>query len=157
MDAGERWMEGEDVAEEELRLLEAMANVSTAMQQVRMPSSCITRCLQSKKERVIDTFLRCQFNQVLAKLNRQTVELSKELGTAERQLVRQPLKMNAAKEGLRSNLPIFYVSFAIQNALYLPFQAAIYEMQSSTNRRRTTLSVPTVTSVATPEAQRTEL
>ncbi|KAF1774512.1 hypothetical protein JG687_00002518 [Phytophthora cactorum] len=101
MDVGARWMECEDVAEEELRLLEAMASVSTAMQ---------------------------QFNQVLAKLNRQTVELSKELGTAERQL----------------------------NALYLPFQAAIYEMQSSTNRR-TTLSVPTVTSVATPEAQRTEL
>ncbi|KAG3114651.1 hypothetical protein PI124_g3759 [Phytophthora idaei] len=101
MDVGARWMEGEDVAEEELRLLEAMASVSTAMQ---------------------------QFNQVLAKLNRQTVELSKELGTAERQL----------------------------NALYLPFQAAIYEMQSSINRR-TMLSVPTVTSVATPEVQRTEL
>ncbi|KAG7391398.1 hypothetical protein PHYPSEUDO_004933 [Phytophthora pseudosyringae] len=98
----ERWMEGEDVAEEELRLLEVMASVSTAMQ---------------------------QFNQVLAKLNRQTVELSKELGTAERQL----------------------------NALYLPFQAAIYEMQSANDTRRTTLSVPTVASVATPVAQRTEL
>ncbi|EGZ10158.1 hypothetical protein PHYSODRAFT_564446 [Phytophthora sojae] len=95
-------MEGEDAAEEELRLLEAMGSVSTAMQ---------------------------QFNQVLAKLNRQTVELSKELGTAERQL----------------------------NALYLPFQAAIYAMQSSSDRRRTTLSVPTVTAVATPDAQRTEL
>lgn len=34
MDEGERWMEGEDAAEEELRLLEAMAGVSTAMQQV---------------------------------------------------------------------------------------------------------------------------
>lgn len=31
---GERWMEGEDAAEEELRLLEAMGSVSTAMQQV---------------------------------------------------------------------------------------------------------------------------
>ncbi|KAH7467045.1 uncharacterized protein KRP23_11371 [Phytophthora ramorum] len=96
----ERWMEGEDAAEEELRLLEAMTNVSTSMQ---------------------------QFNQVLGKLNRQTVELSKELGTAERQL----------------------------NALYLPFQAAIYEMQS--NNRRTSQSVPTATAVATPDAQRTEL
>ncbi|EEY70043.1 uncharacterized protein PITG_06603 [Phytophthora infestans T30-4] len=101
MDAGERWTEDEDVAEEELRLLEAMADVSTAMQ---------------------------KFNQVLAKLNRQSVELSKDLGTAERQL----------------------------NALYLPFQAAIYEMQSSDDRRRT-LSVPTVAAMATPEAQRTEL
>ncbi|KAG6621456.1 Binding-protein-dependent transport systems inner membrane component [Phytophthora cinnamomi] len=102
MDESERWMEGEDAAEEELRLLEALGSVASAMQ---------------------------QFNQVLAKLNRQTVELSKELGTAERQL----------------------------NALYLPFQAAIYEMQSSSDRRRTTPSVPTVTAVATPEAQRTEL
>ncbi|CAH0487313.1 hypothetical protein KXD40_005034 [Peronospora effusa] len=103
MDDGECWMDGEDAAEEELRLLEAMANVSTSMQ---------------------------QFNQVLTKLNQQTVELSKELGTAERQL----------------------------NALYLPFQAAIYEMQSSSNdQRRTTLSVPTVNSVSTPEAQRTDL
>ncbi|KAE9044437.1 hypothetical protein PR003_g2983 [Phytophthora rubi] len=100
-ESDERWMEGEDAAEEELRLLEAMGSVSTAMQ---------------------------QFNQVLAKLNRQTVDLSKELGTAERQL----------------------------NALYLPFQSAIYELQSSSDRR-TTLSVPTVTTVATPEAQRTEL
>jgi hypothetical protein len=33
--AMESWMEGEDAAEEELRLLEAMAGVSTAMQQVR--------------------------------------------------------------------------------------------------------------------------
>ncbi|KAK1940517.1 hypothetical protein P3T76_007968 [Phytophthora citrophthora] len=70
-----------------------------------------------------------QFNQVLAKLNRQTVELSKELGTAERQL----------------------------NALYLPFQAAIYEMQSSSARRRTTQEVPTVAAMSTPEANRTEL
>jgi hypothetical protein len=45
----------------------------------------------------------------------------------------------------------------LQNALYLPFQAAIYEMQRGNERRRTTLTVPTVTSVATPEAQRTEL
>ncbi|CAI5736954.1 unnamed protein product [Peronospora destructor] len=97
-------MEGEDAAEEELRLLEAMANVSTSIQ---------------------------QFNQVLTKLNQQTVKLSKELGTAERQL----------------------------NALYLPFQATIYEMQSSSDndQRRATMSVPTVTSVSTPEAQRTEL
>ncbi|RLN66924.1 hypothetical protein BBJ29_004874 [Phytophthora kernoviae] len=98
-DNGERWMEGEDVAEEELRLLEAMNNVSTSMQ---------------------------QFNQVLAKLNRQTVELSKELGTAERQL----------------------------NALYLPFQAAIYEMQSKNDRRATTNPAAML---ATPVAQRTEL
>ncbi|KAG7397864.1 hypothetical protein PHYBOEH_012055 [Phytophthora boehmeriae] len=98
-DTGERWMEGEDVAEEEFRLLEAMNNVSSSMQ---------------------------QFNQVLAKLNKQTVELSKELGTAERQL----------------------------NALYLPFQAAIYEMQSKNDRRTTT---DAVAMVATPVAQRTEL
>ncbi|CAI5713273.1 unnamed protein product [Peronospora destructor] len=104
MDDGERWMEGEDAAEEEIRLLEAMANVSTSIQ---------------------------QFNQVLTKLNQQTVKLSKELGTAERQL----------------------------NALYLPFQATIYEMQSSSDndQRRATMLVPTVTSVSTPEAQRTEL
>ncbi|POM64064.1 Hypothetical protein PHPALM_20463 [Phytophthora palmivora] len=86
MDDREHWMEDEDAAEEELRLLEAMTGVSTAMQ---------------------------QFNQVLAKLNRQSVELSKELGTAERQL--------------------------------------------SSSERRTTLSVPTVAAMATPEAQRTEL
>uniref|UniRef100_M4BRX8 Uncharacterized protein n=1 Tax=Hyaloperonospora arabidopsidis (strain Emoy2) TaxID=559515 RepID=M4BRX8_HYAAE len=55
----ERWMEGEEAAEEELRLLEAMNTVSTAVQKL---------------------------NQVLATLNRRTVELSKELGTAERQL-----------------------------------------------------------------------
>eukprot|EP00644_Phytophthora_capsici_P015420 jgi/Phyca11/113286/e_gw1.24.207.1 len=96
-------MEGKDVTEEELHLLEAMSSVSTAMQ---------------------------EFNQVLAKLNRQTVDLSQELGTAERQL----------------------------NALYLPFQAAIYEMQSSSDRRRTTTQeVATVAAVTTPEASRTEL
>ncbi|CAI5717274.1 unnamed protein product [Hyaloperonospora brassicae] len=99
----ERWMDEEDAAEEELRLLEVMHHVSTAVQQL---------------------------NQVLATLNRQTVALSKELGTAERQL----------------------------NALYLPFQAAIYEIQSaSDNGRRATMSVPTVAPVLTPEAQRTEL
>ncbi|CAH0517569.1 unnamed protein product [Peronospora belbahrii] len=104
MDKGDYWMKGQDAAEEELRLLEAMVSVSTSMQ---------------------------KFNQVLAKLNRQTVELSKELGTAERQL----------------------------NALYLPFQAAIYEMQSfnDDDRKRMTLSMPTVASILTPDAQRTEL
>lgn len=95
-------MEGKDVEEEEVRLLEAMTNVSTSIK---------------------------QFNDVLAKLTRQSVELSKELGTAERQL----------------------------NAMYLPFQAAIYEIQNANDHRRTTLSVPTVHSVATPETQRTEL
>ncbi|TMW62385.1 hypothetical protein Poli38472_009878 [Pythium oligandrum] len=65
-----------DGSEEELRLLEAMAAVSQGMQQL---------------------------NQVLTKLNRQAVELSTELRTAERQM----------------------------NALYLPFQAAIYEIQSA--------------------------
>uniref|UniRef100_A0AAV1VGU4 DASH complex subunit DAD4 n=1 Tax=Peronospora matthiolae TaxID=2874970 RepID=A0AAV1VGU4_9STRA len=99
----ERWMDGEAAAEEELRLLEAMNTVSTAVQKL---------------------------NQVLATLNRQTVELSKELGTAERQL----------------------------NALYLPFQAAIYEMQKAGNDGRSAAtSVPAITPVATPEAQRTEL
>ncbi|GAB9464714.1 hypothetical protein Gpo141_00002140 [Globisporangium polare] len=70
------------VADEELRLLEAMAAVSRNMQQM---------------------------NQVLGTLNRQTVELSQELATAERQM----------------------------NALYLPFQAAIYEMQSSNSNSNT--------------------
>ncbi|TDH72586.1 hypothetical protein CCR75_001007 [Bremia lactucae] len=104
MNASESLMEGEDVAEEELRLLETMTSISNAMQ---------------------------QFNQVLVKLNRQTVELSKELSTAERQL----------------------------NALYLPFQAAIYEIQSANANatRRSTMSIPTIDSVATPERQRTEL
>lgn len=38
MDEGERWMEGDDAAEEELELLEAMASVSTSMQQVNLMS-----------------------------------------------------------------------------------------------------------------------
>ncbi|CEG41458.1 uncharacterized protein PHALS_11803 [Plasmopara halstedii] len=102
MNTRDRCVEGEDVKEEDLRLLEVMTHVSTAIQ---------------------------QFNDALAKLNRQSVDLSKELGTAERQL----------------------------NALYLPFQAAIYEIQTANDQRQTTISVPTVHSVATPEAQRTEL
>ncbi|GLE05013.1 hypothetical protein PINS_up013997 [Pythium insidiosum] len=62
------------VSDEELRLLEAMASMSQSMMQL---------------------------NQVLTKLNRQTVELATEMRTAERQM----------------------------SALYLPFQAAIYELQ----------------------------
>ncbi|KAI9916919.1 hypothetical protein PsorP6_017137 [Peronosclerospora sorghi] len=67
-------------------------------------------------------------NQELIQLNRQTVDLSKELGRAERNL----------------------------NALYLPFQAVIYDIQSSSSNGAT-LSMPMTRESITPEIERTEL
>lgn len=67
----------------------------------------------------------------MAKLNKQTVDLSKELATAERQLVRVSFASVSSFEGEA----VADEDRLWQNALYLPFQAAIYEMQSSANGR----------------------
>lgn len=74
----------EHVADEELRLLEAMAAVSKGMQQVRGRAHTL---LTTRNAR-LTTHPPRQMNQVLSTLNRQSVELSQELATAERQMVR---------------------------------------------------------------------
>lgn len=80
---------------------------------------------------------------MLSRLNKQTVDLSKELATAERQLVGGLSVVVSDAAGLTVDV----LDVPRQNALYLPFQAAIYEMQNSASERRKTQEVP----------QRTEL
>lgn len=79
---------GEQVADEELRLLEAMAAVFRGMQQVHLIDCVAVHarvCIGVLTRR---HNMRLQMNGVLGTLTRQTVELSQELATAERQMVR---------------------------------------------------------------------
>lgn len=130
---------GEDeVAEEELRLLEAMAAVSTSMQQVRGPGAELRR-----KWRGTDGGASSSTRCSPGSTSRPWTCPGSSRRPSGSWCVSVQCRFAATRRANGGG-----VGGLEQNALYLPFQAAIYEMQGE---RRKTQGTPA------PPSRRTEL